>query len=185
MWLAALILLLVAACTDAPAPIDAPETYKVVSTSVRFLAQGERKIPLKWLEMPDGRFPSADLGLTRAQASRDISQALMRGLGPASRGGARAVTVRYDVYSLTLPGQDRSGTADFNYLSNLVGWLQFSDSATGEVLVSDVEFQVNPLLGLSYQEIRARARLRKNPVQGFDELLGMIRIQSPAFLPRP
>lgn len=184
-WLAALGLLALTACTDAPAPIDAPETFQVVSTSARFLAQGEGNIPLKWLEMPDRRFPSAALGLTKARASRDIAQALMQGLGPASRGGTRAVTVRYDIYALSLPSRDPTTATGVTTYSNLVGWLQFIDSATGQVLVSDVAFQVNPLLGLSYGEIRARARLRQNPVQGYDELLGMVRAQSPAFLPRP
>lgn len=184
-WYAVVSLLALAACAVAPAPVDSPQTFHVVSASARFVKPGERQVPLLWLETAQTRFPSGELGLSRAQVQRDVAQALMQAFDPASRGGEKPVTVRYDIYGLTLPGgahSRNSGTSAFSYLT---GWLQFSDSRTGEVLVPNVEFMVNPMLGLSFAEVNARTRLQANPVRSYKELLGLISVQAAAFLPRP
>lgn len=177
-------LALLAGCVAPPEPVAPGESFRVSSVTVRFFQTGEGRVPLKFLTGEDMRFPRSDIGLSRAKVETDFKHALERSLIPGSRGGARDVRVQLKIYALTLRGGMSYGYTNAEYItSQLVGWLDFIDAQSGEVLVANKEFLVNSAANLSLNERLALTRKRSNVVREYDVLISLVAAEAPKFLP--
>lgn len=103
---------------------------------------------------------------------------------PASEEGARDVRVQLKIYALTLRRSISYSYTNAEYItSQLVGWLDFIDAQSGEVLVANKEFLVNSAANLSLNERLALTRKRSNVVREYDVLISLVAAEAPKFLP--
>jgi hypothetical protein len=173
-------LVFLAGCVVPPEPVRFDDSFQVSSVSVRFFQKGERRVPLEFIEAEDRRFPRSDIGLSRSKVQADLKRALERSMIPASRGGTREVRVQLTIYRLSLRA---GGVYGYDAPTALVGWLDFVDAQSGEVLVADIKFYVNPMTSLSLREVMALKNTPANVVREYNTLVTFVAAAGPKYLP--
>ncbi|MEH6737701.1 MAG: hypothetical protein V7695_04030 [Sulfitobacter sp.] len=181
MFFAGLVVL--AGCVAPPVPVESDTSFRVSSVSVRIFQKDERSVPLKYHNSEEGRFPRADIGLSRAKVQADVKRALERNMIPTSKGGEREVRVQLTIYSLSLRGGGFRGHNSEYIQTVILGWVDFVDAQTGEVLVANNEFNVNLTEGMSLKEMIALTKTSSNVVREYNALVARVATVAPQYLP--
>lgn len=169
---------LLAGCSDPPAPVASDQSFRVTSVSTQVFKPGDRPVPLVVSDREANRLYFVDnFGLNRGRVLADLKKVMASSLVPASRQGTLDVHAEFVLYALGL----KQGTSGGTYLR---GWLDFYDAGSGLRVVS-AELSVSPYEGMSHSQLISLSKISANIVHEYNKILKVTKDAMPKYLPQP